>query len=375
MTRHRDAGIARSRAVRAFLGLVLLAPFALGAAAPARFDAALRRAGDSVVRVVALHPVRAEVEGGVPPRPRAHVASGVVMDREGHVLTTATGLVGCIEIRVRTASGREVTANLLGLDPTTDLALLRIPVGTAPAILRAPASAAGVGSPVFAVAQSYGQKPSQEMGRITWRYDEPLRSLLQMTTELHPGNSGGAAVDGEGRLVGVLIGGLAQVHAADSLARVGSERGGAFAVPVNDLVLVMNDLKRYGGVPRGFLGVNIQQGLVEDPGHPGAPAVMGVTISEVVANGPAWKAGIRSGDLVVAVNGQQVNSPDELMGRIMALRPGASPELLWIRADREYHARVSLVATPDSVLAERLEAAGAAARARAQGRPETESAH
>jgi S1-C subfamily serine protease len=290
------------------------------------------------------------------------------MDRDGRVLTTATGLVGCIEIRVRTAAGKEYPANLLGLDPTTDLALLRIPAGAAPPFARAPASAAGVGGTVFAVAQSYGKTSSEEMGSIRWRYDEPLRSLLQMTTEIHPGNSGGAAVDREGRLVGVLIGGLAEVHAADSLQQVGSERGGTFAVPVNDALLVMNDLQRYGGVPRGFLGVSIQQGLVEDPGHPGTPAVMGVKISEVVNNGPAWKAGMRPGDLVVAVNGQQVNSPDELMGRIMALRPGASPELLWIRTDREYRAKVSLTATPDSVLASQLEAAGAAARARSETR-------
>lgn len=355
---------ARSRAVLAGTGLLLLAPFFWAAAPPAKYDAALARARASVVRVVALHPVRDEVSGDVAPRPRAHVASGVVMDKDGRILTTATGIVGCIEIRVRTASGREFPANLLGLDPTTDLALIRIPAGSAPAFVRAPGTSMGVGSPVFAVA--YGRTPSQEMGTIRWRYDEPLRSLLQMTTEIHPGNSGGAAVDAEGRLVGVLIGGLAEVHAADSLQREANERGGTFAVPVGDAALVMNDLQRYGGVPRGFLGVSIQQGLVDDPGHPGAPAVMGVTLSDVVANGPAWKAGMRSGDLVVAVNGQQVNSPDELMSRIMAQRPGTSAELLWIRAEREYRAKVSLTATPDSVLASQLEAAGAAARARAQ---------
>jgi S1-C subfamily serine protease len=355
---------ARSRTALVWTGLLLLAPLAWSAPVPARFEAALAKARASVVRVVALHPVRNEVDGTVAAKPRAHVASGVVMDRDGRILTTATGIVGCIEIRVRTASGRELPANLLGLDPTTDLALLRIPAGSAPPFARAPATAAGVGSPVFAVA--FGKAPSQEMGTIRWRYDEPLRSLLQMTTEIHPGNSGGAAVDAQGRLVGVLVGGLAEVHAADSLQREANERGGTFAIPVNDAVLVMNDLQRYGGVPRGFLGVSIQQGLVEDPGHPGAPAVMGVTLSEVVSNGPAWKAGMRSGDLVVAVNGQQVNSPDELMARIMAQRPGTSAELLWIRSDKEFRAKVSLTATPDSVLASQLEAAGAAARARAQ---------
>src|SRR5215831_4744123 len=122
---------------------------------------------------------------------------------------------------------------------------------------------------------------------------------------VHPGNSGGAVVDEQGRLVGVLIGNLAEVDAADSLAAVGNARGSAFAVPIDDLVPLMNDLARYGGVPRGFLGVSIQQGMVDDPEHPSTPAVMGVAVTDVLNNGPAWKAGIRAGDLVVAVNGQQ----------------------------------------------------------------------
>jgi S1-C subfamily serine protease len=134
----------------------------------------------------------------------------------------------------------------------------------------------------------------------------------------------------------------------------------------------MNDLARYGGVPRGFLGVSIQQGLVKDPDHPGTPAAIGVSITDVLPDGPAWKAGIRPGDLVVAVDGQQVNSPDELIGRIMALQPGKATDLLWIRSDKEHRARVALTATPDSVLASRVAAAGAAAREHAQGRTEAE---
>jgi S1-C subfamily serine protease len=229
-----------------------------------------------------------------------------------------------------------------------------------------------VGAPVYAIAQWYGREVREAPGQLTWRYDEPLRSLIQMTTPMHPGNSGGAVVDEQGRLVGVLIGNLAEVHATDSLAALGSERGSAFAVPVDDLIPLMNDLARFGGVPRGFLGVSIQQGLVSDPEHPSTPAVLGVSITDVLPNGPAWKAGIRAGDLVVAVDGQQVNSPDELIGHIMALRPGTATDLLWIRSDKEHRARVALTATPDSVLASRLEAAGAAARQHAQGRTEAE---
>jgi S1-C subfamily serine protease len=109
---------------------------------------------------------------------------------------------------------------------------------------------------------------------------------------------------------------------------------------------------------------------VKDPAHPETPAAIGVAITDVLPDGPAWRAGIRPGDLVVAVDGQQVNSPDELIGRIMALSPGTATDLLWIRSDKEHRARVALTATPDSVLASRLEAAGAAAQVKAQGRTE-----
>ncbi|HKA23413.1 MAG TPA: S1C family serine protease [Candidatus Eisenbacteria bacterium] len=359
------------RIVASLVVLLVLAPVAWSAAF-APVNGSLRHAHDSIVRVMAIYPVRAPQEGAPQAKQRAHVASGVVMDDSGHVLTTASGLAGCIEIRVRTFDGRETTADLQGLDPATDLALLRIAPGAAPGMARAPSASGQVGAHVYAVAEWFGREVRDEPGRLTWRYDEPLRSLLQMTTPVHPGNSGGAVVDEQGRLVGVLIGNLADVHATDGLADNGNARGSAFAVPVDDLVPLMNDLARYGGVPRGFLGVSIQQGLVSDPEHPATPAVLGVTITDVVPNGPAWKAGIRSGDLVVAVDGQQVNSPDELVGRIMALRPGTATDLLWIRSDKEHRARVALTATPDSVLASRLEAAGAAARAHAQQRTEAE---
>src|SRR5262245_41767668 len=252
---------------RAFFALLVLMPLVTVARAQTTpgVSAMLERARASIVRVVALHPVRAAFEEGAPPsRPRAHVASGVVMDREGHVLTTATGLAGCIEIRVRTAAGKELTANLLGIDPTTDLALLTIPAGEAPRPARAPAAPMRPGASVFSLAQSYGQNVAEAPGRISWRYDEPLRSLLQMTTPIRPGNSGGAVVDAQGRLVGVLIGGLEELPDSDSLMRVAKSRGSSFAVPSDDLLPLMNDLVRYGGVPRGFLGVSIQQGLVDD---------------------------------------------------------------------------------------------------------------
>src|SRR5215471_14486747 len=234
----------RTRAGRITAALLVLsawAPVAFAAVATAPVNDMLRRVQVSIVRVMAIYPVRNAENGAPEAKPRAHVASGVVMDAQGHILTTASGLAGCIEIRVHTADGRDWTASIVGLDPATDLALLSIPAGSAPAIARAPSSSVRVGAPVYAVAEWYGREVREESGQLTWRYDEPLRSLIQMTTRMHPGNSGGAVVDEQGRLVGVIIGNLADVHATDNDAELGNERGTAFAVPVDDIVPLMND--------------------------------------------------------------------------------------------------------------------------------------
>jgi S1-C subfamily serine protease len=335
-------------------------------ASPPALAPVIRRVRQSVVRVVAIRP-RLEPEAGdspTAPRARAQVASGVVVDDEGHVVTTARAIAGCISIRVTTPSGRMVPGNLLGLDPLTDLALIRIPAGLVPALPFAPESAVHVGTRVITVAQSYGRLPRDDVGRITWHYFEPRASLIQMSNVIYPGNSGGAVVDDRGRLLGVLIGGLGEVRAADSLAASASARGPAFAVPIDDLGPLVEEMRLYGGVRRGFLGVSIQQGLIDDPEHPGAPAMIGVQVSDVLPGGPAWRAGLRPGDLVIAIDSVQVNSPDELMRRVTTRRPGTAAELLWLRNDREFRATVALGSTPDSVIAATLESATRSSGAR-----------
>jgi S1-C subfamily serine protease len=173
-------------------------------------------------------------------------------------------------------------------------------------------------------------------------------------------------VDERGRLLGLLIGGLGEVSAADSVVATASARGSAFAVPIDDLGPLVEEMLLYGGVRRGFLGVTIQQGLIEDPEHPGAPAMIGVQVADVLPGGPAWRAGLRPGDLVVAIDSVQVNSPDELMRRVTTKRPGTSAELLWVRSDQEFRATVALGSTPDSVIAATLESATRASGARGQ---------
>jgi S1-C subfamily serine protease len=327
-----------------------------GAKTLAAHDVALERGRRSLVRVIAMHAAVQSAGRGV-----AQVASGVVIDTQGHVLTTAGAVSGAVAVRVRTPNGRDVDAEIVGVDPATDLALVRIPSGLVEPIALAPASAVAVGATVLTVARSYGALPTQDVGRITWRYDEPMRSLIQMSNGIYPGNPGGAVLDPRGRLVGVLIGGLGEVQAAAEVVREAGGRGPSFAIPIDDLAMLIDDLRRYGEVRRGFLGISIRQGLIEDPVRPGDPARLGVEVSDVVPGGPAWQAGVRAGDLVIAAEGKPLNSPDELIRHIAGLRPGSTTELLWLRGDVEHRARLSLASTPDSIVA----ANGQGGRARA----------
>jgi S1-C subfamily serine protease len=205
------------------------------------------------------------------------------------------------------------------------------------------------GSPVITLGHSYGSVPSLSTGEISWHYQDPLRTLIQMTNALLPGHSGGAAIDIEGRLVGVIIGELATDMQTGDTLREASSRGSSFAIPVSVLPALIAELRDYGRVRRGYLGVRIEQGKIIDPARPDEPFKVGVSVTEVLQGGPAWNAGLRAGDLVVALDDEPVNSPDELMQLVAGQPSGSSAKFVWVRGDVRHEARVKLGVTPDSL--------------------------
>jgi S1-C subfamily serine protease len=319
---------------------------------PADHEAVVVAARASLVRVVAVRPL------GTPPsgesvigsfRPRARVASGVVIDSQGHLLTSARTVYGASELVVRTPEGREVPGELLGLDGHTGLALVRIPPNLVRPIAMAPQSSLAQGSTVITMGHTYGSVPSQDVGQITWYYEDPLRSLIQMTNSILPGHSGGAVIDSQGRLAGVIIGELATDLQTGDTLREASSRGSSFAIPVTVLPALVRELKEHGRVRRGYLGVRIVQGQIIDPARPDEPFEVGVSVTEVLQGGPAWNAGLRAGDLVVAVDDEPVNSPDELLRLVAGQSSGSSAKFVWVRGDVRHEAQVQLGVTPDSL--------------------------
>ena len=351
-------------AARTRLGLRAALFFLLLVGAPARasvpppaglsrsFEAACTRARRSVVTVVGLrtHEDLRRAQGAAP-RPTRSLASGVVVDRRGHVLTAASVVRDCDQIQVRLDDGRAVTAMLLGVDDASDVALLGLPVHDVPALRWASDPAVPVGAWVAAVGQSaYGRVPEDAkqpcLGMVQHRYEAPLGSLLLLTNEVLPGFSGAPAINSRGELVGLVIGRLSQVPTDWSEGDV-PVAGASFALAGDDLKTVLEHLERYGRVRRGFLGVRMAQGEVVDSNRPGDPYKIGVRVEEVLAGSPAAQVGLRTGDLVVGWNGETLQSPEDLMRRVEGSPPGTRAALVWVRADERFDGTLVVGAKPD----------------------------
>jgi len=336
--------------VRAAFVFLLAFPGVAGASVPAppgisrSFTAACARAQKSVVTVVGQreHEDLRKGQG----RPTRSLASGVVIDRRGHVVTAASVVRDTDRIQVRLPDGRVVTAILLGVDDASDVALLELPVTDVPALRWASEPAAPVGAWVAAVGQdNFGPAQGPNLGTVQRRYEQPLGSLLLLTNEVFPGYSGAPAINSKGELIGLVIGRLSEPPADWNEGSAAS-----FAVAADDLKTVLEHLERYGRVRRGFLGVRMAQGEVVDSSRPDDPFKIGVRVEEVLAGSPAAQAGIKSGDLIVGWNGETLQSPEDLMRRVEGSPPGTTAALVWVRADERFDGKLTVGAKPDEEL-------------------------
>jgi S1-C subfamily serine protease len=346
----RDRFLARAAFVF-LLAQAALLPRPASASVPAppgvnrSFEAACARARKSVVTVVGQreHEDLRRGQG----RPTRSLASGVVIDRRGHVVTAASVVRDCDRIQVKLADGRAVTAILLGVDDASDVALLELPVTDVPALRWAEEPSAPVGAWVAAVGQGNFGLQAPNLGKVQRRYEQPLGSLLLLTNEVFPGYSGAPAINSKGELVGLVIGRLSEPPADWN---EGQGTTASFAVASDDLKTVLDHLERYGRVRRGFLGVRMAQGEVVDSSRPDDPFKIGVRVEEVLAGSPAAQAGLKPRDLIVGWNGETLQSPEDLMRRVEGSPPGTTAALVWVRADERFDGKLVVGAKPDEEL-------------------------
>jgi putative serine protease PepD len=269
----------------------------------------------------------------------AGTGSGVVLDEDGHVLTNnhvvASGAEA--EIAVVFSDGRRAPAEIVGLDPVTDLAVLDVEdVEDLAPIAIGRSSEVRVGDPVVAVGSPLGLSGTVTTGIVsalgrTVRTDPetPLLGAIQTDAAINPGNSGGALVDDQGRLIGI--------NTAISTRGGGGSIGLGFAIPVDEARSVAEQLIRTGQAQHPALGVAAASVPVED-------GRTGVRLEDVAAGGSAADAGLRAGDVVTAVDGTEVATVDELVLELRSHEVGEAVTVTYLRDDRERTAQVVLAA-------------------------------
>ncbi|HHQ41337.1 MAG TPA: PDZ domain-containing protein [Chromatiales bacterium] len=252
------------------------------------------------------------------PRLQTSLGSGVIIDREGHILTNHHVIAGADEIEVALRDGRHAPARLVGSDPDTDLALLRIELPRLPVAVLGDSRRLRVGDVVLAIGNPFGVGQTVTFGIVSAVGRRGLgintfEDFIQTDAAINPGNSGGALVDATGRVVGIN---------SAIFSRSGGSLGIGFAIPTHIARAVAKELIAHGRVVRGWLGIQIQDLDPRLAESFGLRVAQGVVVAAVLRGGPADRAGLRPGDVILRIDGRPVRDAREALDRIAARRPG-----------------------------------------------------
>lgn len=251
------------------------------------------------------------------------LGSGVIITKDGFILTNNHVVDGSKEVKVTLQDGREFTAKVIGRDPKSDIAVVKIDANDLPTVPLADSSKVEVGDVVLAIGNPFGVGQTVTSGIVSATdrgnlgIEEPgaYEDFIQTDAAINPGNSGGALVDIEGRLIGINTA---------ILSRSGGFQGVGFAVPANLARTVMESLVEYGHVTRGYMGVSIQTITPDLASQFNLKDTKGALVGDVVPNGPADRAGLKSGDVIEQFNGRTVTDSRQLQLEVAEMKPGAT---------------------------------------------------
>jgi len=271
------------------------------------------------------------------------LGSGVIVSPDGYILTNNHVIEGANEIKVYTSDKREMKARVIGADPKTDIAVVKVEQKNLPTLALADSAQAQVGDIALAIGDPFGVGQTVTMGIIsaTGRGDlgiEDYEDFIQTDAAINPGNSGGALINTSGQLIGINTA---------ILSRAGGNQGVGFAVPANLARTVMNQLLKNGKVVRGYLGVMIQPVSPEIAKAFNLPDARGALVGEVTPDGPAARAGLAQGDVITELNGARVDDSRELRLKISQLAPGSAIRLNLLRDGSPREVSVTLGELPN----------------------------
>jgi serine protease DegQ len=272
------------------------------------------------------------------------LGSGVLVSPEGYLITNNHVIDGADEIEVQLADGRQTAAKLVGTDPDSDVAVLKITLDKLPAVAFGDTEHLQVGDAVLAIGNPFGVGQTVTAGIVSALGRNHLgintfENFIQTDAAINPGNSGGALVDASGNLVGINTA---------IFSRSGGSLGIGFAIPADTARSVMESLVRDGSVTRGWIGVEPRDLTPEMAESLRLPITHGVLITGVLQNGPASNGGMKPGDVVVKIDGQPVDNTAQLLNAVAALKPNSPTTIAVQRGERTLEIKVQVAQRPPS---------------------------
>ncbi len=270
------------------------------------------------------------------------LGSGVIVSPQGYILTNNHVIAAADEIQVALQDGQTTQAQLVGADPETDLAVLKVNLKNLPAITLGNAKALRVGDVVLAIGNPFGVGQTVTSGIISATGRNMLgintfENFIQTDAAINPGNSGGALITAHGELIGINTA---------IFSKSGGSQGIGFAIPMSLAKDVMTQIIEHGEVVRGWLGVVIQDLSPELAHSFGLKSSTGVILSNIMLNGPADKGGLAVGDIITRINQDKINNVKQALKLISKIKPGNDVHLRGIRQGKDFETTIKVGTRP-----------------------------
>jgi serine protease Do len=284
------------------------------------------------------------------PRPQRQsgLGSGVIINPAGYILTNNHVVEKATTVKVTLLDKREFTAKVIGADPQTDVAIVKIDAGDMPALPLGNSDAARVGDLCFAIGNPFGYDHTVTMGIVSAKGRSlegqgHIQNFIQTDAAINPGNSGGALINARGQLIGMNT---AIISGGSGFGGEAGNIGIGFAVPVNLAKSVMDQIIKTGKVSRGYIGVTLQALSPELAQQFGLKDTHGAAVTDVSPGGPGEKAGLKTGDVITAINGAKVQDSNELTLAVTQHAPGETVTLDVVRNGQSQKVTVTLGQRP-----------------------------